>query len=99
MRAWIGRGEGGMIRASTDFLKKWGDRLGWGRGPERNAREASVGFPPGHKDKRLSPSEEAGGIFPALSPEKSAPYDSKRAGLAPGSWKPLAPASQLSSKS
>ncbi|MCX5914534.1 MAG: hypothetical protein NTV04_21690, partial [Deltaproteobacteria bacterium] len=35
------------------------------------------------------PPEEAGGIFPAPAPEKSAPYDSKRAGLAPGPWNHL----------
>jgi len=69
------------------------------RGPERNAPEASVGFPLGHEHKSSFPPEEAGGIFPARSTEKSAPYDSKRAGLAPGPWNPLAPASQLSSKS
>ena len=60
------------------------------RGPERNAREASVGLPPGHEDQGLFPPEEAGGIFPAPSTKKSAPYDSKRAGLAPGPWKHLA---------
>ena len=74
-----------MIRASTDFKKNGVIASVGARRPERNAREASVGFPPGHEDKRLSPSEEAGGIFPALSPEKSAPYDFKRAGLAPAS--------------
>jgi hypothetical protein len=43
----------------------------------------------------LFPTEEAGGIFPAPSTEKSAPYDSKRAGLAPGPWKHLAPKKHL----
>ena len=68
------------------------------RGPERNAPEASVGFPLGHEDKSLSPPEEAGGIFPAPSPKKSAPYDSKRAGLAPGPWKHLTLTTLLFSK-
>ena len=54
------------------------------RGPERNAPEASVGLPLAHEDQSLFPTEEAGGIFPAPSTEKSAPYDFKRAGLAPG---------------
>ena len=65
------------------------------RGPERNAPEASVGLPPGRGNQSLFPPEEAGGIFPALSTEKSAPYDSKRAGLAPGPWKHLAPKTLL----
>jgi len=60
------------------------------RGPERNAPEASVGQPLGHADPRLFPPEEAGSIFPAPSTKKSAPYDSKRAELAPGPWKHLA---------
>jgi len=38
----------------------------------------------------LFPPEEAGGICPAPSTKKSAPYDSKRAVLAPGPWKHLA---------
>jgi hypothetical protein len=57
------------------------------RGPERNAPEASVGLALGYEEKSSIPPEEAGGIFPAPSTEKSAPYDSKRAGLAPGPWK------------
>jgi hypothetical protein len=57
------------------------------RGPERNAPEASVGFPLIPEDKSLFPPEEAGGIFSAPSTKKSAPYGSKRAGLAPGPWK------------
>jgi len=60
------------------------------RGPERNAPEASVGFPLGYGDQSLIPPEKAGGIFPAPSTKKSAPYDSKRADLAPGPWKHLA---------
>jgi hypothetical protein len=52
----------------------------------------------GQGDQSLFPPEEAGGIFPALSTEKSAPYDSKRAGLAPGPWNPLALVEHLSSK-
>jgi len=35
-----------------------------GRGLERNAPEASVGFPLGHEDKSLFPPEEAGGSCP-----------------------------------
>ena len=68
------------------------------RGPGRNAPEASVGFPLAPEDKSSFPPEEAGGIFPAPSTEKSAPYDSKRAGLAPGPWNPLALVTHLSSK-
>ena len=60
------------------------------RGPGRNAPEASVGFPLVPEDQSLFPPEEAGGIFPAPSTEKSAPFDSKRAGLAPGPWNRLA---------
>jgi hypothetical protein len=52
----------------------------------------------GHGDQSLFPTEEAGGIFPAPSTEKSAPYDSKRAGLAPGPWKHLALMTLLFSK-
>ena len=51
------------------------------------------------EDQSPVPTEEAGGIFPAPSTEKSAPYDSKRAGLAPGPWNPLALVIPLSSKS
>ena len=64
------------------------------RGPERNAPEASVGFPLRHEDKSLPPTEEAGGIIPALSTEKSAPYDSNPAfggSPGPGSPCPLRP--------
>lgn len=60
------------------------------RGPERNAPEASVGLPLGEEDQSVFPPDEAGGIFPAPSLKKSAPYGSKRAGLAPGPWKHLA---------
>jgi hypothetical protein len=70
-----------------------------GPGPGRNAPEASAGFLPVREDKNSFPPEEAGGIFPAPSTEKSAPYDSKRAGLAPGPWNPLALVIDLSSKS
>ncbi len=79
-------------------LKKGGNTSVWARGPGRNAPEASVGFPLVPEDKSSFPPEEAGGIFPAPSTEKSAPYDSKRAGLAPGPWNPLAPPTHLSSK-
>ena len=68
------------------------------RGPERNAPEASAGLSLGHEDQSLFPPEEAGGIFPAPSTEKSAPHDSKRAGLAPGPWKHLALTTFLFSK-
>ena len=64
------------------------------RGPERNAPEASVGLALGHGDKTLFPTEEAGGIFPAPSTEKSAPYDSNPAfggTPGPGSTWPLRP--------
>jgi hypothetical protein len=55
------------------------------RGPERNAPEASVGPPLAHEDQSWFPTVEAGGIFPAPSPEKSAPYDSNPAfGGTPG---------------
>ena len=46
------------------------------RGPGRNAPEASAGFPLGHEEPRVSPPEEAGGIFPAPLAKKSVPYDS-----------------------
>ena len=68
------------------------------RGPERNAPEASVGLSLGHGQKSLFPPEEAGGIFSAPSTKKSAPYDSRRAGLAPGPWKHLALVTHLTSK-
>ena len=59
----------------------------------------SIGWvSPCPKDQSLFPPERAGGIFPALSTEKSAPYDSKRAGLAPGPWKHLALTTLLFSK-
>jgi hypothetical protein len=69
------------------------------RGPERNAPEASVGLPLDPEDPRVFPPEGAGGIFPAQPPEKSTPYDSKRAGQAPGPWNPLALTPYLFSKS
>ena len=68
------------------------------RGPERNAPEASAGLSLGFADQSLFPPEEAGCIFPARSPEKSAPDDSKRAGLAPGPWNRLALTKFLFSK-
>jgi len=68
------------------------------RGPERNAPEASAGPAFCLNDQSLFPPEEAGGIFPALSTEKSAPHDSKRAGLAPGLWNHLALTTFLFSK-
>jgi len=61
--------------------------------------EAAVGFPLVPEDQSPVAPEEAGGIFPAPSTEKSAPYDSKRAGLAPGPWNPLALVIPLSSRS
>ena len=60
-------------------------------GPDRNAPEASVGFPLVYRGSKLVSSERDEGIFPAPSTEKSAPYDSKRAGLAPGPRNHLAP--------
>ena len=83
---------------SLEFRKNVGAASVWARGPGRTAPEASVGFPLVPKDQSLFPSEEAGGIFPAPSTEKSAPYDSKRAGLAPGPWNRLALMTNLSSK-
>ena len=59
----------------------------WARGPDRNAPEASVGLPLGHGDQSLIPPERAGGLFPAPSTKKSAPYDSKRADPDAGPWK------------
>jgi hypothetical protein len=50
------------------------------------------------EEKSSFPPEEAGGISPAPSTEKSAPYDSKRAGLPPGPWNHLALLTHLSSK-
>jgi hypothetical protein len=52
-------------------------------------------MPLGYGDQNLFPTEEAGGIFPGPSTKKSALYDSKRAGLAPGPWKHLALATLL----
>ncbi|MBM4331950.1 MAG: hypothetical protein FJ117_12155 [Deltaproteobacteria bacterium] len=50
-------------------------------------RAGSIGrFPLGHEEPRSIPPEEAGGVFPAPSAKKSAPYDSKRAAQAPGPW-------------
>jgi len=69
------------------------------RGPGRNAPKASAGLPLGYEDPRVFPPEGAGGIFPAQPPEKSAPYDSKRAVQEPGPWNPLARAPYLFSKS
>jgi hypothetical protein len=60
------------------------------RGPGQNAPEASVGLPPVSEDESPFPAEEAEGIFPAPSMKKLAPYASKRTGLAPGPWAPLA---------
>jgi len=68
------------------------------RGPERNAPEASVGLSLGHGDQSLFPPEEAGGSFPDPSTKKSAPYGSKRAGLAHGPWNHLAFMALLFSK-
>jgi hypothetical protein len=83
---------------SLEFFKNGGNASLGARGSGRNAPEASVGFPIVSEDKSSFPPEEAGGIFPAPSTEKSAPYDSKRAGLAPGPWNPLAQETNLSSK-
>jgi hypothetical protein len=41
------------------------------RGPERNAREASVGVPPGEEDKTLSPPKEAGGVSSPPYPRRN----------------------------
>jgi hypothetical protein len=69
------------------------------RGFGRNAPEASAGFPLGHEEPRTFPQEEAGGVSPAPSAKKSAPYDSKRAAQAPGPWIPSTPTPNLFSKS
>jgi|GEM_PF-2076201 len=61
-------------------------------------RKHRLGFPLILEDKSLFPPEEAGSIFPAPSTEKSVPYDSKRAGLAPGPWNPLALVTHFFSK-
>jgi hypothetical protein len=87
-----------ILCISLEFWKNGGNASVWARGPGRNAPEASVGMPLISEDQSLFPPEEAGGIFPAPSTEKSAPYDSKRAGLAPGSWKHLALTTLLFSK-
>jgi len=60
------------------------------RGPGRSAPEASAGFPLDHEEPRAFPPDEAGGVFPAPSAKKSAPYDSKQAAQAPGPWIPSA---------
>ena len=61
-------------------------------------RKHRLGFPLPPEDQSSFPPEEAGRIFPAPSTEKSAPYDSKRSGLVPGPWNPLALETHLSSK-
>jgi hypothetical protein len=80
------------------FLKNGLTGFVGARGPERDAPEASADFSLGHEDKRLSPPEEAGRIFPAPTTEISAPYDSKRPGLVPGLWKHWACTTNLFSK-
>ena len=49
----------------------------------RIAPEASAGFPLDHEEPRAFPPEEAGGVFPASSAKKSAPYDSNPAEAGP----------------
>src|SRR4030042_3060883 len=85
-------------RIRLEFLKNRGNASVWVRGPGRNAPEASVGLPLVSEDESSFPPEEAGGIFPAPSTEKYAPYDSKRGGLAPEPWNLLALVLRLSSK-
>ena len=88
------------IKYSYQFgvLKKWCNRLCWGPGA-RTERAGSIGrvssWP---RRQKLVSSGGGGGIFPAPSPKKSAPYDSKRAGLAPGPWKHLTLTTLLFSK-
>ena len=80
-------------------LKKWRDR--YGRGPGAGAEPAgSIGRAvPWPWPKEPVSSGGGGGYFlPAPSTKKSAPYDSRRAGLAPGPWKHLALVTHPTSK-
>jgi len=80
-------------------LEKWREGLSLGPGA-RPERAGSIGWvAPYLRDQSSFPPKEAGGIFPAPSTEKSAPYDSNPAfGGTPGPWNPLALETHLSSK-
>ncbi|OGQ00088.1 MAG: hypothetical protein A2Z51_02750 [Deltaproteobacteria bacterium RBG_19FT_COMBO_52_11] len=72
-------------------------RFCFGRGT-RPVRAGSIGWDiPVHGVLTEPPPEEAEGVSPAPSTEKSAPHDSKRNGLAPRPWAPLAFTPNLSS--
>jgi hypothetical protein len=79
-------------------LKKSCDRLcrGPGAGTER---AGSIGWasPLPRRSEHVS-AGGGGGYLPASSKEKSAPHDSKRAGLTPGPWNHLALTTFLFSK-
>jgi len=68
------------------------------QGPPWAAPEASAGLAFCLEDQSLFPPERAGGIFPAPSPEKLAPHDSKRSDPAPWPWNPFALMIHLFSK-
>ena len=64
----------------------------------RPVRAGSIGRDtPGQAELAELPPQKAGSVSPALSIRKSVPHDSKRTGLAPGPWVPLAFTPNLSS--